>query len=569
LDLGSELKPLPSEAEITKARKEGDKKIKGLSADQIRSLRIQCKWDLFFLCNGPLGYDKLDPGFHGNMCAWIEANRNWLYTLLLVPRSHFKSTIQTIGESVQTALPDDSGNAEYPYNLGPDVRILIAHDIQLMAQLFLRSITQHFTTNPLMVALFPELVPQFKIQKVSSSELELPRNAVWNESTFDTMGVGASRQGNHHNIIKLDDIYGAAARDSKADRESHIQWFDNVQSFLISPASDFLRIAGTRWAFDDVYAHAMEVYNDPTVGKNQLKTYIKSVWKKDKEGKTLKDEEGREIPIFPAKFENGRIVAGFTWDSLQLLKKNQKVWNAQYINDPKEGAAAFQPEWKRFYTQKGRTLEIHQAKTPFNDAVIEEISYEELDRVILVDPATTGESGIVVTGMDRHKRVFVLECYKGVLMPEDLRDKIFSLVMKYNPRIVCVEEVIFSALFEVWFRSEMQLRGIKFKVEGVRTRQQEKTIRILALANWFSSNSIYFKQDPQDKMMAMLVREYDEFGASDSVHMLDAMAYGARKLKDGSPVWKPGGGFRKATGNSNINSSDKRDSITGYSRIRK
>lgn len=571
--LQSEIKPLPDESEITAARKEGDKwlKNKGFDANGIRQQRIACKYDLFYLCYGPLGYNKLDPAYHGEICAWIEAMRHVLYTMLLVARSNYKSTIQTIGENIQTALPDDTGNSVYPYNLGPNVRILIAHDIHLMAQKFLRSITQHFTVNPIVVALFPELVPNYKKQKVNISELELPRTAYWNESTFDTMGVGARGQGNHYNKITLDDIYGEAARDSKTEREGHIQWIDNIQSFLLTPASDFLRIAGTRWAFDDVYAHLMKVYGD------QLQMYIRSIWARDENGKFIKDDKGHEVPIFPAKYENGRIIAGFTWESLQILKKNAKVWNAQYINDPKEGAAAFQPEWKRFYTLKGRTLEVRQEKTPFNDPIIEEISYEELDKVILIDPATENTTGIVVTGMDRHKRVFILECFKGDIKTEALCDKIFSLVMKYNPRLVCIEEVLFSSLYQVWFKTEMKVRGRKFVVEGVRTRQQEKSTRVMALANWYSSNSIFFrwfadtdKSEPA-QMMAALITEYDEFGATDDYHMHDALAYGPRTLKNGDPVWRAGGGRRNNSNDLNSSSSknDKRDPQTGYSRIRK
>jgi hypothetical protein len=272
---------IPSPEDILKAQRLADKERNKFSDDYIRAMRIKCKFDLFFLADGILGYNLLSTDLHGSLTAWLERHRNIQYRLILLPRGHYKSTIVTVTDSIQTALPDDTGNAIYPYNLGTNVRICIAHDVEGMAQKFLRIITQQFCTNPLLISLFPECVPNTKRNRVNIKELELPRTAAWAESTFDTMGVGGRGQGNHYNKLKLDDIYGEAARDSKSERDSHIQWFDNIQSFLLTPKTDQIDIVGTRWAFDDVYAHAMKVYD------KQLLKYIRSVYQQNKEGKRV------------------------------------------------------------------------------------------------------------------------------------------------------------------------------------------------------------------------------------------------------------------------------------------
>lgn len=556
----SEYVPLPTGDEIVVAQRAAEKRIKGFTDEEIRQLRIRCKWDLGWLAYGVLGYDKLSPTLHGEICEWIKQTMYEQYTLMLIPRSHYKSTLDTISETTQCALPDDTGNAKYPYDLGPNVRQCIIHDVADMAQKFLRSITQHFTVNPLLMGLFPECVPDPRRNKINIRELELPRTAYWNESTFDTMGVGARAQGNHYNRLKLDDIYGEQARDSESERRAHIQWFDNVQSFLLTPAHDQLRIRGTRWAFDDVYAHAMEVYGE------ELKTFIRSVYKRDDKGKFLKAPNGERIPIFPEQF---------TVKSLKILEKNKKVWNAQYINDPREGSTAFQPEWKRYYTLRGRKLVVHESATPFNSSTVEEIDIEELDIVILVDPALEGDdpTGIVVTGMDRKERVFILYCMKEHLKPEELCTKIFQLVYRYSPRIVAIEEVLFSALYQPWFNTEMKVRGVRFKVEGIKTRQQEKFVRVSALTAWYSANLIHFKQIPEepvteeDKYHAELEHEYDQFGATDDYHMHDGLAMGCRDTKLGIRVWKRGGGLRSNV-KAQVNSLNNKDLNTGYSKIR-
>lgn len=525
--------------DITKAQHQAEKIRKDYGGDDwIRKLRVRSKHDLFFFGYGILGYNQLSPNLHGEVCNWLEQTRKDQYRLMLEPRGHYKSTTNTVMDSIQTALPDDSEQAIYPYNLGTNIRLCICHDVAEMAQKFLRIITQHFCTNPILISLFPECVPNPKRNRINIKELELPRTAAWAESTFDTMGVGARGQGNHYNKLKLDDIYGEAARDSKTEREAHIQWFDNIQSFLLTPRFDQIDIVGTRWAFDDVYAHAMKVYG------NSLKTFIKSVYVRDEKGNNIRGEDGKLIPIFPEQF---------SIESLEILKRNKVVWNAQYINDPRQGAAKFQPEWKKFYTRVGRDIEISNPKTFLNNETDESIAYESLDRVILVDPAMEGLSGIVVTGMDKNKRVFILEAIKKSLQPEQLRDLIFSLVAKYNPRVVAIEEVLFSALFEVWFRTEMSIRGIRFRIEAVKTNQKAKELRVAGLANFFEGGMIYFHPTQE-----ALIQEYDEFGATDDYHMLDALAYGPR-------IWKAGGFAINSTPTPVDNG---RSLTTGYSRIR-
>lgn len=539
---------------ILSTQKDADKLRAGYSDEDIKTLRNHCKFDLFFLLK-LLGYKNIDVNLHGEYCAWLEANRDWQYLLTLLPRGHYKSTVNTVGDSIQTALPLDlhSSSIPYPYNLGTNVRICIVHDVALMAQQFLRIITQQFLTNPFLISLYPECVPNPKRNRINLSGLELPREASWGEPTFDTMGVGARGQGNHYNKLKLDDIYGEAARDSQTEREAHIQWFDNVQSFCITPAADIIHITGTRWAFDDVYAHAMNVYNKDESGKllenPQLKTFIRSVYK----------DNTKLSPIFPAQYdESGRIVAGFTLEKLNILKKNKKVWNAQYINDPKEGAAKFQPEWKRFFDWSGpskRNILVTEKKTLFNNGSEEEISFEELDRLILVDPALDGLSGIVVTGTDRKKRVYILEAIKGSYPPEQLRNLIFQLVAKYNPRLVAIEDVLFSALFEVWFRTEMAIRGMRFRIEPVKTGQKQKELRVNGLSNFFEAGQIHFHPSQHQ-----LIDEFDQFGATDDYHMLDALAYGPR-------LWRAGNNQPKKDINSLANQFLGRSVATGYSKI--
>ncbi|KKK51227.1 hypothetical protein LCGC14_3117050, partial [marine sediment metagenome] len=253
---------------LDRAQEEAKKRRDALDEDEIKELQTLAKTDTFFLAYSILGYTKLTTKFHGHFCAWLDKTRTekkiideevsdellWLYRLTLLARSHFKSTIKTITGAVQLALPDVSGKEAYPFDLGTNIRVLLGHEAHAGSQRFLYEITGHFTGNPKLIALFPECVPNPRVQRINKSELELPRSSFWAEPTFDTIGVGGRSQGRHYDYIKLDDIFGDKARDSRVEKESLIQWFDNIQSFLIELKTSHIDVVGTRWSVDDVYS---------------------------------------------------------------------------------------------------------------------------------------------------------------------------------------------------------------------------------------------------------------------------------------------------------------------------
>ena len=482
---------------LDKAREDAEKERKGLDEDEIRKLQILAKTNLFFLAYSILGYKKLSKNLHGNFCKWLDITwKEWLYRITLLPRTHFKTTLETITDSIQIVLPDHTENGlPYPRNLGTEVRIMLGHETHGGSQRFLYEITGHFTGNPKLIALFPECVPDPRMQRINKSELELPRANFWAEPTFDTMGVGARAQGRHFDVVKLDDIFGEKARDSKTERETLIQWFDNIQAFLIELKFGRIDLVGTRYSVDDVYAHMMKVYKEKAV------KYIRRI-------EEMNDETGIAEPIFPEHF---------TPESLDILRQNKKVWAAQYVNDPHEGLAEFELPWKRFY---GSTS--NYPVVAFTNWGQTKCKYAELDILVLVDPAVTKTPGIVVTGTDRHLNVFILEIVKKEMSHMEFIETIFRLVQTYWPRMVCIEEVVFSSVFSSWIRREQIIRNCRFTVFGYKPPPDKiKFERVAALAHYFSAGQIFFRNDQLD-----IIWEFDNFGATENYHLLDALAQG-------------------------------------------
>lgn len=519
---------------IDLARAEGEKKFSHMTSEDYTALRRLAKTKLFFLCKGILGYNQLSETLHYEFCKWIEKTAWEQFREILMPRSHFKTTCGTIGDSIQTALPTCGiDNLPYPHDLGPEVRILLAHEGHTGAVRFLYEITQHFTANPVLMGLFPECIPSQRVQKMNNFELELPRKSHWAEPTFDTMGAGGRSQGRHYNKIKLDDIFGDKARDSKAERDSCIQWFNNIQSFLVWLSKDHIDLIGTRYSLDDVYAHAMATY-----GPRMIK-YIRRIEEFNPKTKQLE-------PIFPEKF---------TTDSLAILRKDPKVWAAQYVNDPHEGLAEFDPKWKKFFHFIGR----NKVAAYFTETKLP-TTYEirDLDRVILIDPSVSGAPGIVVTATDDRQRVFVLEAIKKSMRPNDFVETIFKLVLKWNPRCVSIEHVVFSAVYEPWFKREMMIRNVRFHIEPyIPPKGKIKFERVKGLGTYYAAGQILFHEGLVD-----LIWEYDNFGATDNYHLHDALA-------QGMVIWRKGNQTRWFENVHKLEEEimNDRDVMTGYSSI--
>jgi predicted phage terminase large subunit-like protein len=504
--------------------------------EKIKLLRREAKTNLYFLTTTILKYNKLSPNLHGHFATWARRTNNKQFRLILLPRGHYKSTLTTIADSIQICLPDDGGNEPYPRNLGPEVRILIGHEGQEHAARFLTSITSHFRTNALLMALFPKCVPG-KGQRMNKTELELPRESFWAEPTIDVMGVGTKAQGRHYDFLKLDDIYGTEARDSESVHKSTILWIDNIQSFLLTPSTDHIDFIGTRYKFEDVYKHIMDVYD------TELVRYVRPVVEYD-------PKLDRKVAIFPEQFPE---------HTLKILQKNPTVYNSQYLNDPLAGDAEFDRAWERYYKRiKWDSVDRRISYETLEGKQITQ-SWLELDRLIIVDPATKGNSGIVVTGTngDRNPKSFILEAIQKAVQPPELVSLIFQLNRKWQPRAVIIEEVLFSQLFRHWIQREQQVKNEYFRILTAKTKQRSKEDRVRGLSTWFANGQIWLHESDEE-----LIRQFRQFPGIKEYHMLDALAYGPE-------FWRASAGSDEIERRESAIDYIKRtrDPITGYSRV--
>ncbi len=513
-DLTGEIGDLFDSGKLKKARAAAEEKGKNWSQSDIDHLRRRCKNDLFFLCTGPLEYTKLAQ-FHRDLTGWLQKTRHLQHRMELLSRGHYKSTIITIGEGIQMALPNVSGITDHPYHLGPNVKVLISHEVRETAAQFLFEITAAFTRKPILMALFPECIPNKNVERINKWQLELPRTEHHKEATFSTIGSGGAAQGGHYNWLKLDDLVGEKARDSETIMKTTLTWFDNINSLLTEFEIDGWDLIGTRWAYSDVYSHAMERYGIDIensvlncISPREIKSYANGIL-----GIYARGAIENGLPVFPEQF---------SLPKLEILRKNRLVWAAQYANNPMEsGLNEFSWPLKYYNTDARENLVIFDGESSFKRAL------SELNIYILTDPsmgesATADETGIVVVGVDDKFNIFILATIKKRLIPPAYVDLIFELNNQYRPKVITIEEVNFSGIYKYWINQKAEELKTYPPIRSYKPgNKRSKLGRIRGLSHFFSAGQVYVHEGMHD-----FRDEYEQFPMGKSEHLLDALAQG-------------------------------------------
>lgn len=517
LQWDQEIRPLLDPEYNKKFRKQAEYEAGQLDTETWKGFRKLAKTDPFFLAYGVLGYDKLSTNLHGNLVAWMRATQaKYNFRLLLLPRGHYKSTIWTITDSIRAALPDEDESEPWPYCLGPDIRICIMHEVEKVASKFLSSIQNHFLSNIALMKLFPECIPDTRKHTVNMLQLQLPRTKHWIEKTFEVMGVGGRSQGNHYNLLKPDDLIGKEAADSRAIMDSTIDWVDNIQSYLTSfSAGDKIDFAGTRWGHSDLYSHLMDVYGD------DLAVYKRAVEEKN-------PETGEMESIFPEEYPRER---------LRILRKKPKIFTAQYLNDPSLADNDLGTDKLRYFYWKNRkTISTFDMITK----TVLEYDLTDMHKMLLLDPAPGGDVGIIVTGVPKTFRVFILEAIKNSYTTPKLVDTVCNLILRYNIHQIVVESVNFSALYEDIFTEAFLKRGIRCKIvmqklpRGSKgTKKNEGKLEKLkaSMPMYLDGYQFYINETHTD-----LHEEFQKFGTSTDVHLLDSLWLGTKHWRTFNPV---------------------------------
>ena len=236
--------------------------------------------DLFFLCKYILGYDDLTYTTHGDLCQYAQSihtqeaptiketsqenkqahefsdsftpGKNFL--LLLLPRGTFKSSVVTIGFSLQNILND------------PDKRILIDSETFSKSKAFLAEIKGHLTGNDkfreiyfLLHGIMPDANRKDDIWTDSQVNVG-GRKRLRKEASLSCAGIDVTKTGMHYDLIVMDDLHSEKNVTTK-EQIDQVKDHYRLALSLIDPGKPII-VIGTRWDYNDLYQHILDNSRD-------------------------------------------------------------------------------------------------------------------------------------------------------------------------------------------------------------------------------------------------------------------------------------------------------------------
>jgi predicted phage terminase large subunit-like protein len=348
------------------------------------------------LATAVLGYEM--RGFHQRMVDYQSGATD--SALQLAPRGFGKSTVLTIARCVFEILLD------------PNIRILIASNTQLQAEVFLREVKFHLSHNERLIDTFGRFAGE---EKWTDREINVaPRTSSAKEATVTAVGVGGPVASRHYDLIICDDIVDEENSRTEGQREKTRTWYYKTLLPCLEPHGR-LFIVGTRYHYLDLYGSLI---------KNELADRHQVIRAIDPDGSTP----------WPEKFS-------LDWLEERRRQMGSAIFATQYQNDVElMKGEIFKEEWFRYYD------------TPPDP--------ERCEFWIGCDPAAT-KADVVLSGRKSSsdywaiavgarqrdnegecgREVFVVDLWRGRVTKQTYLDRLRAFNDRYQPQRVYIEAV--------------------------------------------------------------------------------------------------------------------------------
>lgn len=446
-----------------------------------------CRTSLFFLCQSMLGYPHWDQ-IHTDVAKFLKKPAR--KKALLMPRGHLKTSHVTVGWSIQNILKN------------PNVRILIANQIWDKSRDMLGEIKGHLEGSQL-----KHLFGDFVSARWNADEIIVKqRTRSMKEPTISTTGVEAETTGGHYDVIILDDLTGLQNSQTPEQREK-TKRFRRSMINLLEPGGLLVEI-GTRWHLDDTFSEILE---------KESKYYDILVRKIVENGRL----------VFPTKFAKKFDGLKKDWvdvddptcmDYVDHLKSSMPLdeFSAQYLNEPfSNESQLFKPEMFKYWTERPGGLYVGMAV----DLAISET-------------AGSDSTAIVVAGMDKDWKLYVLDHLSGRWKPADIVRNVFDMQSRWRPYVVGMETNGFQCMLKSACEEEMRSRGQYFGIEGIKTGPTlSKESRIKSLEPFYRSGNVSHAAWMRGKEMEVELQTFPK-GRHDDI--IDALSMCLPLLSAGS-----------------------------------
>lgn len=186
-----------------------------------------------------LGYSDITWNTHGKMIETLE-DATVYRKLIVMPRGTFKSSIGCVAYPVWRLMKN------------PNLRVLIDSELYTNSKNFIRELRQHFE-NPLITELWgPSRGPVW-----GEGEITLAwRTNIKKEASITASGIGATKVGQHYDLIICDDLNSNNNSLTPEACEKVIQHYKLLTSIL-DPGGEMV-VIGTRYSALDTIGYILD-----------------------------------------------------------------------------------------------------------------------------------------------------------------------------------------------------------------------------------------------------------------------------------------------------------------------
>lgn len=476
------------------------------NAEQILSaVRAICANNLFLFATEVLGYSDLCPDLHGDITNLLQ-DFSLEKLVVLVPRGMFKSSLITISYVMWRLCKD------------PDRTFLIYSYRASKADEFLEEIAQHFTSNPILRALYSHIIPdnddinrgyysvgQFKKKLTwNSKELTIKRNFVSRTPSISVAGEKTALASTHMHEIIVDDSVTDGNYSTLSARDQTDIKVKSLWPLLKQNESSMRRMifAGTRWIRDDQYERMHKIdFGGPIElglhGDDKCKYYCRRA------------------------IENGKSIhADFSLEQLhhdKQYKAGEYLFNACYMNDPQDPSdKIFQIANINYYKKMPDIVLANGSVVP-----------RKMNKFILHDPATglsNCDSVVMGVGITDTSDVYILDLFASRFNMHESIMQMIELYKLYDRdlRKIAIEgfgyQKVIGGELEQCLKDEGLSTGV---IENVGSVKASKESRIMGLQTIVNCHRLFVCQSKHKK----IVDQLEEFPGSGLVDVIDTLSF--------------------------------------------
>lgn len=448
----------------------------------MHQLAERCKTDLFFLVKNVLAIDEslITEHTHRELCEMtrtllpnydpnadlpevkvmtrykadgkkdevlsdqFDPNKNKL--LIQMPRGTFKSSIVTIGFTLQYVLND------------PEARVLIDSETYSKAKNFLAEVKGHLEDNVKFREIFrtihgvyPDDGKKNPSVRWTDSAVDLAcRKNKRKEPSISCSGIDRSINGMHFDLIIMDDLHSEKNVTNKEQIEQVIDHY-KLSFSLLDPGCPAI-VIGTRWDYQDLYQYMLE---------NERARYNIIIRKAMEDDGTL---------LFPE-----RLTPEFLEETRE--RQGNYIFSCQYQNSPVDDETA---TFKQSYF---RHIDWSLVKD------------RPINWYMAIDPSMEGPysdyAAFVLCGMDFQQELYVRQVHRAKMNYSEIINLMFDWYVKYQPRRIALETIATQKNIQYMLNNEQKNRGIWLPVEEIKSRTASKESRIEALAPYYEFGRVH------------------------------------------------------------------------------